>query len=189
MTTKYTIKQMASTRWFYYFEDKNRKGERLTIEVVKCEVENPNDKNCLPYLWKKNGFIDRILTSYWSIQTFVHDTEENCFEAYNPTIKLSKDKKRFVINFDWMLEATEENLNLILEEVYNRFMTAFGRTATEKKIEMVYDHAEKYGYHVYEELPKGWKRIDTAYAPLGSVLISNLKPFKSGERKEGLLLI
>lgn len=189
MIGKHTIEQMSPTRWFYYFEDKNRKGERLVIEVVKCEVENPNDKNCLPYLWEKNGFIDRILTSYWSIQTFVHDTEENCFGAYDPTIKPSKDGKRSVINFDWMLEATEENLNLILEEVYNRFMAAFGRTATEKKIESIYDYAEKYGYHVYNELPGGWKKIKMANAPLGSVFITNGKRFRDKERKEGLLLI
>ena len=38
MIGKHTIEQMSPTRWFYYFEDKNRKGERLVIEVVKCEI-------------------------------------------------------------------------------------------------------------------------------------------------------
>lgn len=189
MTEKYTVEEMAPTRWYYYFEDKNGKGERLTIEVIKCEVENPNDKNCLLYLWKKNGFIDRILTSYWSIQTFVHDTEGNCFGLYNPTVKRSEDGKRSVINFDWMLEATEENLNLLLEEVYNRFMSATGKTATELKLDKIEKYGEEHNLKVYEELPKGWKRINIACVPLGSVLISNGKSFRSNERKEGLLLI
>ena len=63
-------------------------------------------------------------------------------------------------NFDWMLEATEENLNLLLEEVYNRFMSATGKTATEAKLDKIEKYGEEHNLKVYEELPKGWKRIN-----------------------------
>lgn len=182
MTEKYTVEEMAPTRWFYYCNEKNAKGERLLVEVEKIIV-NLEDKKEAMNLWKKEGVIKNAFPTWWSIHNYVHDTEGNGFEAYNPTVKGS------TLNFDWMLEAIEENLNLILEEVYSRFMAAFGRTATEKKIESIYNYAEKYGYHVYNELPNGWKKIKMGNAPLGSVLITNGKRFRDKERKEGLLLI
>lgn len=189
MLGKYIIEQMAPTRWFYSFEDVNEKKEKLVIELIKIVVDNPNDKKCLPYLWKKHGYIDRVLPHYWSISTYVHDTENNCYGIYNPQSKRSDDGKRNVINFDWIFEATEENKQKLLEEVYNRFMAATGKTATEKKIENVYNHAKKCGHEVYKELPEGWKMLKGTYAPLGSVLISNGKSFRDKERKEALLLI
>lgn len=188
MTEKYTVEEMAPTRWFYYCNEKNAKGERLVIEVSKCIV-NLKDKNELMNLWKKAGYIKNTLPTWWSIETYAHDTEGNCFGLYNPTVKRSEDGKRSVINFDWMLEATEENLNLLLEEVYNRFMSATGKTATELKLEKIEKYGEEHNLKVYEELPTGWKRINIACSPLGSVLISNGKSFRSNERKEGLLLI
>lgn len=188
MTEKYTVEQMAPTRWFYYCKEKNEKRERLVIEVSKIIV-NLKDKNELMNLWKKHGFIKNTLPTWWSIETYVHDTEENCFGAYNPTVKRSEDGKRNVINFDWMLEATEGNLNLLLEEVYTRFMSATGKTATELKLEKIEKYGEEHNLKVYEELPIGWWKIGFACTPVGSVLISNGKRFRSNERKEGLLLI
>lgn len=135
MTEKYTVEEMAPTRWFYYCNEKNAKGERLLVEVEKIIV-NLEDKKEAMNLWKKEGVIKNAFPTWWSIHNYVHDTEGNGFKAYNPTVKGS------TLNFDWMLEATEENLNLILEEVYSCFMAAFGRTATEKKIESIYNYAE-----------------------------------------------
>lgn len=187
MLGKYTIEQMAPARWYYTFEEKNRKGETLVIELMKITVDT-SDKKSIPVLWKKHGYIDRVLPHYWSISTYVHDTENNCYGIYNPQSKRSDDG-RHVINFDWIFEATEENKQKLLEEVYNRFMAATGKTATEKKIENVYNHAKKCGHEVYKKLPEGWKILKGAYAPLGSVLISNGKSFRDKERKEALLLI
>lgn len=179
---KYTVEEMAPTRWFYYCNEKNAKGERLLVEVEKIIV-NLEDKKEAMNLWKKEGVIKNAFPTWWSIHNYVHDTEGNGFKAYNPTVKGS------TLNFDWMLEATEENLNLLLEEVYNRFMSATGKTATELKLDKIEKYGEEHNLKVYEELPTGWKRINIACAPLGSVLISNGKSFRSNERKEGLLLI
>lgn len=179
MTKKYTVEEMAPTRWFYNCNEKNTKGERLIVEVSKVAVESKSKKEY------------NNLNTYWDIQNYVHDTEGNSCGKYNPTIKLklSEYGKSFVTNFDWMLEATEENLNLLLEEVYNRFMSATGKTATELKLEKIEKYGEEHNLKVYEELPTGWKRINIACTPLGSVLISNGKRFRSNERKKGLLLI
>lgn len=179
---KFTVKEMAPTRWIYDCNEKNAKGEKLLIEVNKIIV-NLEDKKEAMNLWKKEGVIKNALPTWWSIETYVYDTEENCFGAYNPTVKGS------TLNFDWMLEATEENLNLLLEEVYNRFMSATGKTATELKLDKIEKYGEEHNLKVYEELPTGWKKIKMANAPLGSVLITNGKRFRDKERKEGLLLI
>ncbi len=109
MERKFEIEQMSDCRWFYNFKDKTKNGETLTIEINK--VTNPGGKNSLPYLWYKHKFIDRILESYWCIDTYVVDKENNSYRRYNPTVKDGK------INFDWKFEATEENLKLILDEI------------------------------------------------------------------------
>ena len=105
---KIKIEKMAECRWFYHFEDKTKNGETLTVEVSKAT--NPGGKNSLPYLWYKHGYIDRVLEDYWCITTYAED-ETGSYGRYNPTIKNSK------INFEWMFEATEETLKLILDEI------------------------------------------------------------------------
>lgn len=113
---KIKVDEMAkNTRWFVTFEELNSKGEQIIIEFSRCT--NPGGKNSLPYLWKKNGFINRILENWWSIQVYVTDSDGRCRGAYNPTSKLSEDGKRMVINFTWMLEATEENAKKLFNEV------------------------------------------------------------------------
>ena len=127
----YTIEQMAEKRWFYTFTNTNKKSESLIIELSKCE--DSSYKNSLPKLWYKNGYTDKVLESYWSIQTYVKDSEGQSYGRYNPQHKLSEDTKRSVINFDWMLEATEENKEKLIDEVYRIFSVATGESATEKK--------------------------------------------------------
>ncbi len=113
---KIEIEEMAKgTRWYVTFEERNAKGEQILAEFTKCT--NPGTKNSLPYLWKKNGFIDRILESWWGVQVYVTDEEGRCRGAYNPTNKSSEDGMRQVINFKWMLEATDQNAKKLLEEI------------------------------------------------------------------------
>ena len=103
----------------------------IIIELNKCE--DCNLQNSLPKLWKKQGYIDRVLETYWGIQTYVTDAEGNSFGRYNPQHKLSEDGKRIVINFEWMFEATPENKERLINEVYRLFSSAKGLTATEEK--------------------------------------------------------
>lgn len=110
---KFTMKRMSDTREIVTF--KNEKEETVQVEIVRCE--DCSLKNSLPKLWKKNGFIDRVLETYWHMDVSVIDKDGNCWIKYNPQIKPSDDGKRYVINFSWMLEATKENKKKLIAEV------------------------------------------------------------------------
>ena len=188
MKKEYKIEQVAETRWFYEFIETNKKGEKIVIEFSLCE-DDPEYKNSLPKLWYKNGYIDRVLSTYWAIQTYVTDTEGACWGRYNPHVKRSEDGKRSVINFDWMLEATEENKQKVIDEVYRLASTATGETATEIKIKKIYEFANKYGIEVVTEIPDGWRDVGGFTCPIGSTFISNMENFKSSKRQTKLLLV
>ena len=82
----------------------------------------------MPYLWKKHKFIDQILKSWWSVDVCVTDSEGYSWIRYNPQIKPYQEidskgnvvQNRNVINFEWMLEATEENRDKIIAEIEKR---------------------------------------------------------------------
>ncbi|HCL4455256.1 TPA: hypothetical protein N2D10_003283 [Clostridium botulinum] len=187
MKKEYIIEQMAESRWFYTFTDINEKGEKVIIELSKCE--DGSFKNSLPKLWKKNGYIDRVLETYWSIETFVKDTEGNSFGIYNPQHKLSKDGKRMIINFDWMFEATEDNKEKLINEVYQLASEAKGETATEEKHRKIREYAKERNIDIYKSIPNGWEILNGALsAPIGTVWVSNMELFKSGNLKRGILL-
>jgi hypothetical protein len=78
MRKEYIIEQTAEIVWFYKFTDINEKGEKLIIELSKCE-DWKESNHSLPKLWYKGGAIDRVLETYWSIHTYVKDTEGNSF--------------------------------------------------------------------------------------------------------------
>jgi hypothetical protein len=191
MKKEYTIEKAAETRWFYNFTEPNAKGETLTIELSHCT--NSGGSHALPVLWNKKGYIDRVLETYWSIETYVKDTEGNCYGRYNPQSKLSEDGKRTVINFDWIFEATEENKEKLLDEVVKIFYSQKGETATEKKIRKVREYAEEHNVEVMTEMPEGWLDIGYCTAPIGSIWIGNMKPtlhtLRDTNRKQALLLI
>ncbi|NCI35845.1 hypothetical protein EJM73_09225 [Clostridium botulinum] len=179
---------MAESRWFYIFTDTNEKGEKVIIELSKCE-DDPSFKNSLPKLWKKHGHIDRVLKTYWGIETYVKDTEGNSFGMYNPQDKLREDGKGMVINFDWMFEATEDNKEKLINEVYRLASEAKGETATEEKHRKIREYAKERNIDIYKSIPIGWNILNGALtAPKGAVWISNMKSFKSGDRKQAILL-
>lgn len=110
--------------------DTNERGETALIDIHTCEMDFSHTYG-LGYMWKRDGRIDGSFSTWWHIDTYVYDTKGNCFGAYNPQemTYLSKPDKtghqqmRPVIDFNWLLEATEENLERILNEIYRRFMT------------------------------------------------------------------
>lgn len=114
MTT--TEQKITGTRIEVNFTEKNKKGERMMMYITKCECGDY--QNALPRLWHKHGYIDRILPTYWHLETFVYDKKDNCYGRYNPQIIF---KNRPILNFDWMLEATEENKEKLIQEVLRRF--------------------------------------------------------------------
>jgi len=55
----------------------------------------------------------------------VHNGEVEYYNnRYNPQLKLDDSGENYIINFDWLFEATEENIEKLINEVYNRFMNA-----------------------------------------------------------------
>lgn len=97
------------------YDIKNSKGEILCVEVVRCE--NPGGANSLPKIWYKNGWTKTELRTWWAIDVSVYDINGRCWIRYNPQIVQGTHR----IDFNWMKEATGENLAAILAEVLNRF--------------------------------------------------------------------
>ncbi len=172
----YTVEKGAGSLTLIHVIEPNAKGETLLIELSECE--NPGGKNALPVLWEKNGYIDRVLDTYICIHTYVTDTECNCYGRYNPQSKLSEDGKRYVINFDWMFENTEENKQKLINECIHLFESATGKSATEEKMEKVNKYAKENGLKVVFEKPDGWRELLGISSPCGSVVITDRKTFK-----------
>ena len=174
--SKYTIEKGCGSLTWIHVTEPNEKGETLLIELSECT--NPGGKNALPVLWKKHGFIDRVLDTYICIHTYVTDTEGNCYGRYNPQTKLSEDGKRSVINFDWMFENTEENKQKLIDECIHIFESVRGKSATQEKIEKCEAYAKENNLEIVSEKPEGWRELNGVYCPHGSVVITNQKSFR-----------
>lgn len=114
----FNVEKITDTRYRYTCKNKNKSGESLMVEfsLINCEGEE------LPKLWKKHKYTDKLYKSYISVSVYVTDANGIEKEKYNPTIKLSEDKKRYLINFDWLLEISKENEQKLLNKIYNNFM-------------------------------------------------------------------
>lgn len=116
-------KECGKYRTLYEIKDRNKNNERLIVEITKVYTNTDNDA-CLPKLWIKHGYTKHLYTSYLCADCYCYDLDGICKEKYNPTIKDSDDKKRRVINFDYLLDVTEENEEKLLQLIYNNFMKA-----------------------------------------------------------------
>ena len=95
-----------------WYEFINNKGEKVEIEITKCFTD-PRDKNSLPNIWKNSGFTKTLINNYLYVSTYVSIGDE-CFSMYNPFVIKNNHK----INFDWLLEVSDENIEKILNEIY-----------------------------------------------------------------------
>ena len=91
------------------FDGENKNGERIDVELSRINAEGSSIMNS----WVKNGYIPKALPTWWSITVYVTDKDGNCYGRYNPQ-ELPESHK---INFNWVLEGTEENRIKILEEI------------------------------------------------------------------------
>lgn len=166
----------------------NAKKETMIIEIAPWK--NPGGNNSLPNLWYKNGYTDKVMETYIGCSTYVYDSEGNCRGVYNPTSKY--DGKRNVINFDWLLEDTEENRQKIINECIRLFESATGKSATEIKEEKIVAYAKENNMQVLREIPEGWKVHHMCSCPIGSDRIANMIPFRNRnnpEYREALLIM
>lgn len=117
----FKVRKMCDTRYFLEYKDKNKNDEKLTVEVSFINFDNL-EGNSLPALWKRYGYTKELVTNYIAISTYVTDKEGNCWAWYNPCHKLADDKKRMLINFDYMYAISEDNLKKLLKEIEKRFL-------------------------------------------------------------------
>ena len=121
------IKKYGEFTESYKFEGTNSLGESLEIDITLCT--DPGGKKSLPALWQKAGHTSKRLLTWWSVTTFVTSPDGACRRDYNPqTVIKEKIHNNSVvgcqpiINFEWLLEATEENKKKLLNEVERRFL-------------------------------------------------------------------
>ena len=103
-----TSKDTSGTRTVYGV------GDNFTIIASRC-AHDLNSKRDLMNIWKKHGYISKVLPSYISIRTYYYN-EKGCWGLYNVTEKLSADGKRQEINFNYLKEATPENILELVAE-------------------------------------------------------------------------
>lgn len=102
--------------YYFKFRNLNKKGEVITIELSLSTSDG--GKKSLPYLWKKFGYINHILTNWWSLTVFANNPKDGITHSkYNPQVTYANTP---VLNFDWVLEATEENAIKIMDEIVIR---------------------------------------------------------------------
>ena len=102
------------------FEGKNKKDESVLLVIERCP------DGCMP-LWVKQKIFDKPF-AWWHISTYVTDKDNYTWGRYNPqnkseVIKDSKGKtvlSHNIVDFDWVLSATEENRQKIIAEVSKR---------------------------------------------------------------------
>lgn len=113
LARKYTVTKQGNHE-LYDFKDKNKNGERIIAEIGHYDYEGQPYE--VPYLWYKNGTTKEIMQSFITVRTYVYDDQGNCYERYNPTVKKNSNH----LDFDWILENTEENREKILKEIIRR---------------------------------------------------------------------
>lgn len=106
------IRKMADNRFFIDIKPKIDDSE-FCIEVSFCKA---GELNSIPQLWYKYGYTNKVLNEYIFIKTYCTDKDGHCTGNYNPqTIGINK------INFDYMLESTEENLNKLIDKCVSMY--------------------------------------------------------------------
>ena len=114
--TKATGRLEEYAEWEINFEQKESDTERVLLVIDRCP------DGCMP-LWVKDKIFKEPFP-WWTIHTYVY-TDQGCIGKYNPQHKreTKRDSKgkiwldHFVVNFDWVLPATEENRKKIIAEV------------------------------------------------------------------------
>ena len=109
----FRLKIESGTRRMYVTD-----GDILTAEV--CTTEHTGIKGGAMDVYVKNGWVDHFMDKTLGVQTcFKLPDGTQVGELFNPTIKCVGSKRE--IDFDWLLEATPENEQRILDEIESRF--------------------------------------------------------------------
>lgn len=84
----------------------------------------------------KNGWVPRFMKRTLSVQTYFKLPDGSSVgELFNPTVKHAG--ARTEADFDWMLEATPENEQLLLDEIGRRYLAWIDLIASDLEENMV----------------------------------------------------
>lgn len=102
------VEKLADTRTLYHV------GENFFVEVLTCphDLDYPGD---LMNLWVKYGYIQEPLKTHIAVSTY-YFIDDKCVEKYNITIKRASNRPGYVLNFDYLREATPENEKELVAE-------------------------------------------------------------------------
>lgn len=103
------LKLESGTRRIYGTE-----SGALAVEV--CTTDHTGIKGSAMDVYVKNGWVPRFMEKTLGAQTYFKLPDgTQVGELFNPTIKAGQ------ADFDWLLEATPENEEAILREVFRRY--------------------------------------------------------------------
>lgn len=118
-----SVKDMgAFTGQRYYIElDPINDDISMLIEISVITPDNTS-KNSLPNLWYASKLTDKVLDTYLSLQTYLTNKDNNCVGKYNVQVINGVFDERLnkvirAINFNNLLEATDENINILVDKV------------------------------------------------------------------------
>lgn len=117
-------KEMAPSRFFLYVEPLGD-DEEFIIEVGFAEFYG---NSCLPELWYKHGYTDKVLNKYINIDTYRTDGKGNCTGNCNPQVIKGMNR----INFDYMLETNQENLDKLIDATIKIYEEDFEKSMKEE---------------------------------------------------------
>lgn len=84
----------------------NDRGERILLWFYRQKRENSFMDN-----WVKNGYLKQPIEEFWWVEAYTYDQLGYCWNRFNPMLN-----ENYQINFDNILEATEENLYKLINK-------------------------------------------------------------------------
>lgn len=102
----------------------------LVVEV--STITHQHTSGSLMKLWVDNKYLPKFIEKTLCVRVYFEDENGNCIEKFNPQVKIVIEKYKVskdtykntvksMIEFEWVLEATEENEQKLLNEIERRY--------------------------------------------------------------------
>lgn len=98
------IETERAWRATFTMTEKAKKYAKVMVEITECDGYG--------------GWYKKIPDKWLNVNTYCFDEKGNCWGELNPQVRRDNHK----IDFDWILKATPENLERILNEIRRRAM-------------------------------------------------------------------
>lgn len=111
--------RLSNMRFRYTFNGLTPRGESVIVDMTACYPDN-SSRNSLPNYWYRHGLTETVLDSYWIADVYVTLPDGRCVRKYDPTATFDQQKHQAIINFEWLLPATNKDCFEILDEIIRR---------------------------------------------------------------------